>query len=99
MERQMKTIHHAISASVSDPIADSPIALRAQLANFLAIMWALVVSAGTVVWLLVGDPAPLQVLAGLGVLMSGLTLHRASCLASWRELPIKHWPAARVMVP
>ncbi len=58
-------------------------------------MWASVVTAGTVAWLFVGDPAPLQVMAGLGVLMSGLTLHRARAAMPGRELPIKHRPAAR----
>ena len=95
MERQMKTIHQALSTSASFSFAEASTALRAQLAIFLGVMWASVVSAGTIAWLLIGDLAPLQILAGLAVLMSGLTMHRASSAASWRELPIKYRPAAR----
>ena len=91
----MNATDQADMASPSTPLNQAPLAQSAQLAAFLGVMWFSIACAGTGVWLVSGGTLFLQILVSLGIIMTGLTLNRASCAVAWRDLPIKHGVPAR----
>ena len=91
----MKITDQAVSASAATSFTDLPLALRDQLAGFLWIMWSSIACAGTGAWLLFGDTVLFQVLVAFGILMTGLTFHRASNAASWQDEPVQYGRTAR----
>ncbi len=86
----MKITDQAALASAATSLTELPHGLRDQLAGFLGIMWSSIACAGTGAWLLFGETVFLQVLVAFGILMTGLTVHRASTAASWRDEPVRH---------
>lgn len=81
----MQSLNQAIYDSNLIPSKTLPGALRVQLTAFLGLMWASILCAGAGVWLVFGETLFLQVFVAFGTLMTGLTFHRASCVAACRD--------------
>lgn len=85
----MRSLYRAVMDSDSNPLKDLLPAQRFQLMVFLSLMWTTIFCAGAGAWLWYGELIVLHVLVAFGFLATGLTFHRASLAASYRDHPLQ----------
>jgi len=85
----MRSMYRAIMDSDNNPLKNLPPAQRFQVMVFLSIMWTTIFCAGAGAWLWYGELVFLHVLVAFGFLATGLTFHRASSVATYRDHPRK----------
>ena len=88
MELNMLSLYRAIMDSDTNPLKNLPPVQRFQAMVFLSMMWTTIFCAGAGAWLWYGELIVLHVLVALGFLFTGLTFHKASRVATYRDYPL-----------
>ena len=85
----MSPIFRAVMDSESNPLRYLPRAQRFQLMVFLSVMWTTVFCAGAGAWFWYGELVVLHMLVAGGFLITGMTFHQASRVATYRDHPVR----------
>ena len=85
----MRTFYRLVMDEQINPLRALPTAQRFQAMLFLSVMWTTIFCAIAGVWFWYGALVIVHLLLALGVLLTGLTFHRANQIATYRDQPLR----------
>lgn len=83
----MFSIYRAIMDADINPLRNLRPAQRFQAMLFLSVMWTTIFSATAGAWAIYGELMVGHVLIAFGFMVTGVTFHRASQVATYRDCP------------
>lgn len=83
----MVSLYRAIMDSDINPLRNLPPIRRFQAMVFLSLMWTTIFCAGAGAWMWYGELIVLHLLVAFGFLVTGVTFHTASRVATYRDHP------------
>ena len=84
----MRPLYRAVMDSDVNPLRSLPRAQRFQIMVTLSIMWTTIFCAGAGAWFWYGELIVAHMLIALGILVTGVTFHRASSVSTYRDHPL-----------
>ena len=85
MEIKMLELYRSVMDSNVNPLRNLPPAQRFQIMMFLSVMWTTIFCAIAGAWMWYGELMIVHLLVVLGFFITGLTFHRASKVATYRD--------------